>query len=550
MPDFRWQPPRPCYRAELPLDLPPSANVIYRSANGMSPLFCGSNLFSPGAGDGEYPSEDVVVVGDADSSEYLLAGALTCHRSMTYFTVVRHNNRTESLAVLQPEIRPGEEPEELLVLRGNDWRELLVQYAERVAAAMHARPIPPENLVGYCSWYYYYATVTDQTFLENIRALAAGETPFRHGIAQLDNGYQAAHGDWLTLCDGWQTPLAEIAEKTAQAGMMPGIWLAPLIASTRSGIFREHPDWFVRDDCGPVIHAGWNKPPENEWLCLDGSNPAVLEHLADLFRTMRGYGFRYFKLDALGYGMATGQRREPLATAVSAFRAMMRTIREAVPDCWILGCSSPFMPLLGIVDSCRVGCDTGPTWDGPATPKNCDRHPGRPCIRNAWHDTITNWWMFDRWFRCDPDCVMARQDHIHTTAGEARISTLGALLAGVAVTSDHFGTIAPERRELLELAARTRLHDVRPLDWVPDSWPHVFGGTVGERNALAFVNDCDQPLDFTPEQYGLRDRAVDLFRGREIRGTFQLPPHDAAFLVESGQSAVAASSTPAMAPSA
>ena len=87
MSDFHWQPPRPCYRAELPLDLPPSANVIYRSANGMSPLFCGSNLFTPGAGDGEYPSEDVVVVGDADSSEYLLAGALTCHRSMTYFTV-------------------------------------------------------------------------------------------------------------------------------------------------------------------------------------------------------------------------------------------------------------------------------------------------------------------------------------------------------------------------------------------------------------------------------------------------------------------------------
>ena len=111
MSDFHWQPPRPCYRAELPLDLPPSANVIYRSANGMSPLFCGSNLFTPGAGDGEYPSEDVVVVGDADSSEYLLAGALTCHRSMTYFTVVRHNNRTESLAVHQPEIRPGEEPE-------------------------------------------------------------------------------------------------------------------------------------------------------------------------------------------------------------------------------------------------------------------------------------------------------------------------------------------------------------------------------------------------------------------------------------------------------
>ncbi len=533
-----WRPPRPCFQAELPLDLPPTANVIYRSANNMSPLFCGSNLFTPGAGDGYYPSEDVVVIGDADSSEYLLAGALTCRRSMSYFTVVRHNNRTESISVLQPEIRPGEDPEELLVLRGSDWRELLIEYAERSARAMQVHPVTSENnFTGYCSWYYYYSDVSDKAFLENVQALAAAEgSLFRHGIAQLDSGYQAAHGDWLTLRDSWQTPLADIAAQMESAGITPGIWLAPLLASTSSRLFREHPDWFVMDQHGPIVHPGWSSPPDHEWLCLDGSNQAVLEHLASLFRTMRSYGFRYFKLDALGYGMATGRRRDPQATAVSAFRTMMQTIRDAVPDARILGCSSPFMPLLGIVDSCRIGCDTGLAWDGDPIPKNGERHPGRPGIRNAWHDTITNWWMFDRWFRCDPDCVMARQDHISTTAGEARISALAAILTGVATTSDHFGTIAPERRQLLELAARTRLRDVRPLDWIPDVWPHVFGGTIHGRIALAFVNDCECALDFDPAQYGLAGKALELFSDRIIEGTFRLPPHDAALLTVVGQS--------------
>ena len=76
-----------------------------------------------------------------------------------------------------------------------------------------------------------------------------------------------------------------------------------------------------------------------------------------------------------------------------------------------------------------------------------------------------NWWMFDRWFRADPDTVMARQDNALYTLGEARISTLAAILTGVSITSDHLGTIAPERYRLLverepEILQKAPLRDI------------------------------------------------------------------------------------------
>lgn len=530
-----WRDPAACYRAVYPLNAEFNGSVFYRNANNMSPLFSGSNLFLPGAGDGDYPSDDFVLVGDPTRSEWILAGAVSCFRSLSYFTAVRRNNRTVELRVEQPGIRPGETPEKLVVLRGNDWRELLVEYADRTARNMGAKQLNPEkNLVGYCSWYYYYGGITPADFLENADALAASDSVYGKGVVQLDSGYQPYHGDWLRLRNDWNIPLETIAKDVSEKGMTPGIWVAPVIASKASFLYRLHPEWFVTDDAGHVCEfTGWTAPPDNQWLCLDGSNPEVLAYLRDVFTSFWQMGFRYFKMDALGYGFAEGRRKDPAATAVSAFRQMLGTIREAVPDAYLVACSSPFMPVLGLVDGARVGCDTSAHWDcDREIPRNGDRHPGKPCIRNAWHDTITNWWMFDRYFRADPDVVMARQDRAEFTIKEARISAVGAILTGVAITSDHFGTIAPERRRILELAAALRMKSVRPLDWKPDVWPHCFGGTLDGKKALAIVNDCDCEMTFDLMQNGIAGMARELFSERSVSGVLTLGAHDAAVVVE------------------
>lgn len=209
----------------------------------MTPVLPGSSVHSADSFDADLPSHDVVVVGDAGTSDYLLVGALTAHRSQTYFTVRRRSGRLHSIAVAQPSVKPGEKPEELLVKSGSDWRELLKFYAEESARRMGVKPVSAEtNLAGYCSWYYYYADVTERDFLDNLEALGG---PERFALFQRDRPDRRRlpdlSGRLLDQDASWPTPLAEIARNAASKGLTPGIWLMPMLASTASRTFREHP---------------------------------------------------------------------------------------------------------------------------------------------------------------------------------------------------------------------------------------------------------------------------------------------------------------------
>ena len=222
---MEWKTLKECYRARLPLNLPAEASLIYRSSNNMCPQFPGSAFCTTSGFDCDYSSHDVVVVGDGRSKQYVLAGALTANRSLSYFTVRRRSGRLESILVEQPEIKPGEKPEEIMVATGSDWRQLLKEYAVASAAAMGVKPIQPkENLIGYCTWYYYYADVSEENFLENVKALASHpELPYSHAVAQIDDGYQTFQGDWLDQHESWPTPLKTIAKQATDKGLVPGI---------------------------------------------------------------------------------------------------------------------------------------------------------------------------------------------------------------------------------------------------------------------------------------------------------------------------------------
>ena len=529
-----WTPERPCYRAELKLDLPPFAEFIFRNSNNMSPILPGSAVTSPSAPECELPSQDVIVVGDEASGRYILAGALTAKRSMTYFTLVKRG-RFDSILVKQPDIAPGDTPEEILVLEGSDWRKLLTAYADRAARAMAVKPIDAtKNVTGYCTWYYYYAGVTEKDFLENLEALKKNRTPYAAQYVQIDDGYQTFQGDWLDQDPSWPTPLKEIGKRITDAGMRAGIWTMPMLASTASRVYREHPDWFVRREDGAVLEiSGWSPPPDNLWVCLDATQEAVREHLTNVFQTFRSWGFSYFKMDGLCFGLPRGRRSDPDATPVSAFRLALKTIRDAVPDATLLGCCPPYMPLLGLVDHCRTSPDTSRYFHPQLPPRNCDYQAGAPCIANALHATESRFWWLDRFFRGDPDTLMARQDNAFYTIGEARISVMTGILTGVCITSDHLGTIAPDRLELLGRAARYRLRDAMPADWKPYRWPQIFTGTVDGKKAAAVINDSDETITYDFAQLELTGTAEEVLQPLgECTGSLTLPAHDAALLIQ------------------
>lgn len=530
-----WKSVKSCYRAEYILDLPPEAAFMYRCTNNMVAQLSGSCVFKPSGFDGEYHSQDVIVVGDENTSQYVLAGAVTAFRSLTFFTLNKRGGRFVSIEVKQPDIKPEETPEEILILKGSDWRDLLVKYAECTAGKMGVKTVNTEkNITGYCTWYYYYADVTEQDFIENVEALKkARGSVYSPQLVQIDDGYQRFQGDWLIQHDSWKTPLKDIAQNIIAGGMTPGIWLMPFLASTASSVYQEHKDWFVKDETGePLAVLGWSPPPDNHWVCLDSTIPEVREHLKKVFQTFASWGFNYFKMDGLGFGLLDGKYSDPEATPLSAFRLGMQVIREAVPEAILLGCCPPFMGVMGFVDFCRVGPDTSRYWHKPDVSPNCDMAPGAECIANALHGSLSLWWMYDRYFRADPDTLMARSDNAFYTEGEARMSVLTGILSGIAITSDHLGRIAPERLELLGKSARYRLRDARPWRWPLDSWPQVFSGLVDGKKAFAIFNDTDMEQTYDLEEFGLKTAEEVLHPKGFISGKITLISHDAALLIE------------------
>ena len=76
--------------------------------------------------------------------------------------------------------------------------EALGAWAETLAA--RAGVAPTRTLEpAWCSWYAYWAKVTEADVVANLAAIDRLELPV--GIVQLDDGYAAEHGDWLELND-------------------------------------------------------------------------------------------------------------------------------------------------------------------------------------------------------------------------------------------------------------------------------------------------------------------------------------------------------------
>ena len=533
--NLKWENKKSCYEARLSLDfLPPDSSFVYRSSNNMAALDPMPPALPVSPWHAEVHSQDVIVAGNDRTGEYVLAGAVTAYRSLSFFTLVKDVRFTE-LVVRQPYIKPEETPEKIVILKGNDWRKLLLEYAETAAKEMGVKLNSREkNLTGYCTWYYYYADVSEANFLENLAVLKQKVgSDYSPEVVQIDDGYQTFQGDWMDQDPSWPTPLQEIASGINRANIRPGIWLMPFVASTASRTFREHPEWFVKNQAGePFVFAGWSQPPDDLWACLDATLPAAQEHIRNFMTHFHKMGFRYFKLDGLSFGLPDGVYSDPDATPVSAFRTAMKIIRESVPDSILLGCCPPFMACLGFTDMCRVSCDTAPLYAGedPVYPVNSSEFTNG--IKCALQGTISNWWKNDIWFKCDPDVIMAREDNANYTIGEARLSAAMGILTGIALTSDHLGKITPDRMKILESAAKYRLKNAYPADEAVNRWPYTFTGTVDGKPAALLLNLGRKEKTWTFADLHLPETCSEYLIGTGIvKHSLTLPPHDAALII-------------------
>lgn len=253
----------------------------------------------------------------------------------------------------------------------------------------------------WCSWYHYFSTVTEADVLENLDAVGVHDLPI--DVIQIDDGWQAEIGDWLTFSSRFSS-LPELAGRIRRAGRRPGIWIAPFIAGVRSELARAHPEWLTGD-------AGHNWDQDLRGLDIERTE----SRLRQVFKALRSYGFDYFKLDFLYAGALGG---------LDAYRHGLAVIREAVgPESYLVGCGAPILPSIGLVDAMRVSPDTDPSYE----PEGGDM--SRPSQRAATLTTIGRAWQHGRFWVNDPDCLIARPTVEHREDWASVVERYGGLRA-------------------------------------------------------------------------------------------------------------------------
>lgn len=414
--------------------------------------------------------------------------------------------------------------EPLAVIPGDLSGENFERYAELAAAEQGVRETS-RTPSGWCSWYQYFRDVSREDVLSNLHLLSERYAGLGLELVQVDDGYQAEVGDWLQTNEKFPGGMKEIAHEIASRGKVPGIWVAPLTVTRRSRIFREKKDWLIKGKLKRPVLAGASPDWGGRYYGLDPTHPEVLEHVREVFATLAGQGYRFFKLDFLATGMLEGRRHDPTISRAEAARGALEVIREAVgKESVLIAAGGPVMLGTGILDAQRIGTDVAPAWRPFFQHLLRDR--ATPGTRNCLINMFTRCFMSGRLFEGDPDCLLLRGADTKLTPDEIRTLASGiAVFGGALLLSDDLGQWGPEQEEM---AARV-LPQVKGRPRCPDLWtseiPRYMLRTLsdpgGEYQLLWTVNwaGAQRDVEVTLTELGLgpgRYHACEFWTGRYL----------------------------------
>src|SRR6266481_1628277 len=416
------------------------------------------------------------------------------------------------------ELAPGEtwELEELMVAEDSHSPKLLHALAARIQKN-HPKQLFQPAPTGWCSWYCFGPRVTAEQVLQNLDVISQKVPKLKY--VQIDDGYQAAMGDWLETGKAFGGDIVAVLKEIRKRGFEPAIWVAPFVAEQSSHIFQQHPEWFIRgvDDkplvSSQVTFGGWRHGP---WYALDGTHPEVQQYFEKTFSTMRKeWGCTYFKLDANFWGAMHGGRfHDPKATRIQAYRQGMEAIRRGAGGSFILGCNHPIWPSFGLIDGSRSSGDIKRTWAN-------FKMQARQTLNRNWQNGQL-WWN-------DPDAVLLtgalsdQEFQFHATAAYAS--------GGMVLSGDDLTKIPPERLAILQ--------DILPPTGIPAEFEDdtLQTGFIKLRDRLMVCvfnwADVEKTVSFQlPKSSAIRDYwgGADLGRHSGVFEIKDMPPHSARLL--------------------
>jgi alpha-galactosidase len=347
------------------------------------------------------------------------------------------------------------ESEQLLVFTHPEVENGLREWARLVAQASAVPPrLSSPPITGWCSWYNLYAYINEENILEHLEAaqVVAHQENLPMRVFQIDDGFTPEMGDWLDVKPQFPRGMKPLLDDIRSAGFIPGLWIAPFMVGNRSHLYRDHPDWVVKDRKSekPLAHMRfygefrWHKRSE-EYYILDTTHPDAFEYLRKVFRTWRSaWGCEYFKTDFMHFGSEYGPDRAiwhtPGMTRMEIWRRLTEMIREEIGDALWLGCGCPLWASIGLVDGVRIGRDVGVAWSGNLSAQSLLRD--QACRNFANHIL----------WQSDPDCVLLRERLSDLSEEEIKsLAIYAGMTGGVMMTSDHLGELSPARLKLWRL---------------------------------------------------------------------------------------------------
>ncbi len=381
-----------------------------------------------------------IVLRKGDSGPVLVVGALASEHAVTGLAATRNAGETRLSIVYGPgrealPVQGGEVASEpIYLVTAATPEEGLARLTTELQATHAPRGFTPRRPPGgWFSWNYFFDRVDAAAIRAQLPIMQARLLPAGLPLVELDDGWQVGWGDWQ---DNAKFPggLPALAAEITGRGLVAGVWFAPFLVDVTSQAAGSPPSWFVQGPDGrPLVHTITGNP--RAFHVLDGTNPEAMALVTDEVRRLAAGGFTFFKLDFLYAGAIAGRRSQPV-TGVEALRAGLALVRAAAgPDAILNGCGAPIMPMLGLVDSLRVGADT--IFDG--YPMNFTFVASAARSLGARAHLFPLVW---------PDADQA-QVRVPLSADEARVSAASAALAGAPYAlGDDLANLDPARLDL------------------------------------------------------------------------------------------------------
>lgn len=359
---------------------------------------------------------------------------------------------------------------------------------DRYFAKMNVKPLTDKKIKGYTSWYNYYQNINEKIILRDLDAIS--EKTDKVNTFQIDDGYQTAVGDWLSINKTkFPNGMKPIVEKIHAKGWQAGLWLAPFGAQKGSKLASEHSDWLVKGKNGKPIMVGANW---GGFYAIDIDNTDARAYIKNVFDTvLNDWGFDLVKLDFL-YAIAVvplhNKTRGQLAYESIDF------LRECVGNKQILGCGVQQMPCFGKVEYMRIGADMDLGWKHKFF-RNLT-HREDVSTPNAIHNSVYRRCLNNRAFLCDPDVFLLRRSNIKFTFEQQKVlAKFIKLFGSVLFMSDNVDEYDDEQMAVfndtladddMQIVAINETNNKLFIDYTQNGEPHTLGFCVTDGSIYSY----------------------------------------------------------------